>query len=253
VVRGAVRIRGVATAVIAKRMAPSTLAERNGEYWLLERLGPEVRVVVDVGANVGDWSARAIESFPALERLICFEPGTWAADELQKRLGGDARVDVVRRAVGDRRAEVTFWEEPHGGTMSSGVAGHSSSSAIARTVETVTLDEELRRLAVDKVDLLKVDAEGLDLHVLRGVAGLLRANAIDVIQFEYTDAWQDAGSTLRAAYTLLADAGYRTMVLTSAGLRDFPLRSFTELFVYANFVAVSSESITRFQPFLPSW
>ena len=38
---------------------------KNGEGWLLQALGREpIRTVLDVGANVGDWSLLAAAAFP---------------------------------------------------------------------------------------------------------------------------------------------------------------------------------------------
>jgi FkbM family methyltransferase len=253
VVRAAVHGRGIASAVIAKRLAPTTLPDRNGEIELLSRLSGEARVVVDVGANVGDWSATVIQTCPRLERLICFEPAESAADQLVRRVGGDTRVTIVRSPLSDTSATLTFWEEPDGGTMSSGVEGHSGSAAIQRTLQATTLDDELERLDIERIDILKIDAEGLDLHVLRGASRMLKAQSVDVVQFEYSVGWQAAGSTLRAAYSLLADAGYRTLLVTPHGLREYPIAAITELYAYANFVALLPRQLARFEPIEQIW
>jgi FkbM family methyltransferase len=253
VVRAALHGRGIASAVIAKRMAETTLPDRNGENRLLRQLSNDARVVVDVGANVGDWSLTVIQCCPRLERLVCFEPGDSAADELARRVGVDPRVTVIRRPLTDRPTTLTFWEEPNCGTMSSGIEGHSGSEAIERTLDATTLDEELMRLEIERIDILKVDAEGLDLHVLRGVERMLKAQAVGVVQFEYSDAWQAAGSTLRAAHSFLADAGYRMCLITPRGLRDYPIGATTELYAYANFVALLPQQLERFKPIEPSW
>lgn len=253
VVRAAVHLRGIATAVLGKRLAPTTRPEVNGEHWLLMHLGADVRVVVDVGANVGDWSATAARVWPKLERIVCFEPVEWAAAELEGRLGGDSRVTIVRSALAERAGTLTFWKEPMGGTMSSAVPGSSAAEAVQSIVGATTLDDELKRLGVEQVDVLKIDAEGFDLHVLRGASSMLAEQRVEVVQFEYGDAWQRAGSTLRAAYGLLADAGYRTLLLTPDGLREFPLESTSELYMYANFVALSPRFAARFEPARTIW
>jgi FkbM family methyltransferase len=227
VVRAAVRARGITSAVIGKRLAPTTMADQNGEYQLLSELGDHASVVVDVGANVGDWSAVALE-------------------RLERRFGQDDRVAVIRRALSDDPGELRFWEEPSGGTMSSVVAGYSSVDSMVRTVPVTTLDAELSALGVDRVDVLKVDTEGFDLRVLRGARGLLSGGKIDVVQFEYSDAWQDAGCTLREAYALLEGAGLRVLAITPHGLRAFAADAISELFVYANFVALAPSQAERF-------
>jgi hypothetical protein len=95
--------------------------------------------------------------------------------------------------------------------------------------------------------------EGFDLHVLRGAAATLRAQRIGAVQFEYGDSWQNAGSTLRAAWALLTDAGYRVFLITPDGLRRFEPDATTELYTYANFVGLSAELSKRFDPAAPIW
>lgn len=251
--RLALHVRGISTAILGKRLAPTTIASLNGEYWLLMRLAGDVRVAVDAGANVGEWSEHAISSWPLLERLVCFEPVGWAADEVEQRIGVDPRVEVLRRALSDSAGELVIWEEQTGGTMSSAVPGYSAPSASPARVEAVTLDEELPRLGVDHVDYLKIDVEGFDLHVLRGAQQLLSGQRIGVVQFEYSDAWQQAGSTLHAAFALLGEAGYRVLLLTPGGLRAFPLEETSELYSYANFVALLPSLANRFEPIETIW
>jgi FkbM family methyltransferase len=252
-VRAAVHGRGITTALVAKRMAPSTLPEQNGEYQLLSELRGGARVILDVGANVGDWSAVALERWPELERVVCFEPGVAASERLERRFSEDPRVTVVRHPLTDRAGTLTFWEEPDGGTMSSAVAGYGSAGAVARTLEATTLDAELDRLELAHVDMLKIDAEGLDLNVLRGASDALESGRIDVVQFEYSDAWQEVGGTLREAYSLLEESGYRVLMVTPKGLRVLPLGATSELFVYANFVALAPGRQAPFEHVPTSW
>jgi FkbM family methyltransferase len=253
VVRGAVRTRGITDAVIGKRVAPNTLAERNGEYRFLRELGGNPRVAVDVGANVGDWTATALEQWPTLERVLCFEPGEQAAGRLAQRYEADDRVNVIRRLLSDAPGGLLFWEEPASGTMSSVVAGYSGADSVARTVAATTLDAELASRGIEHVDVLKVDTEGFDLHVLRGAGELLANGQIDVVQFEYSSAWQEAGSTLREAYALLEAAGLHVFAITRDGLRTFPADTLSELFMYANFAGLAPRYAEHFAPVPPLW
>ncbi len=250
--RGAVHARGISTAILGKRLAPTTIADLNGEYWLLGQLA-DVRVAVDVGANAGEWSEHAIHCWASLERLVCFEPVGWAAEQVERRVGADPRVTVVRRAVSDRPGELTFWEEPVGGTMSSAVAGYSAPGSIPTKVQSASLDEELPRLGIDHVDFLKIDVEGFDLHVLRGAQKMLGEQRIGAVQFEYGEAWQRAGSTLHAAFSLLEESGYQVLLVATEGLRRFPIDSVTELYSYANFVALAPDIAARFESVEEIW
>lgn len=86
--------------------------------------------------------------------------------------------------------------------------------------------------------MLKIDAEGYDLHVLLGARGLLESRRIGVVQFEYNAPWARAGSTLSFAFQLLRGAGYRVFLLKAGGLYRFEPDRVGEYFHYSNFVAL---------------
>ncbi|MGH2916594.1 MAG: FkbM family methyltransferase [Solirubrobacteraceae bacterium] len=250
VTRAALHLRGVASAVLGKRLARSTLPHQNGELWLAGELADAIEVAVDVGANVGDWSAMALARFPKLARLVAFEPGAVAVS-LRTRLRDDPRATVIEAAVSDSPGSVTLFEQTDDTKLSSLIP---TAFTTPRTVDCVRLDDELARLGLPRVDLLKIDAEGLDLHVLRGASGALAERRIAAVQFEYGPLWQQAGSTLHAAYRLLGEAGYRTLLITPRGLREFPVTQITELYVYANFVALAPSLAERFSDSIrPIW
>jgi hypothetical protein len=123
------------------------------------------------------------------------------------------------------------------GEGSSLLAGHSSADAVEQRVTVVTVDAELDRLGRGRIDFLKIDAEGFDLHVLRGAADALERQAIGVIQFEYNEPWLQAGSTLHAALALLSGHDYETFLLKASGLHPYDMPTYGELFAYSNFVA----------------
>src|SRR5438046_4300377 len=54
----------------------------NGEFDFLTRNKNALRVVFDVGANVGEWTKQVLVINPGAE-IHCFEPGDLAFQELQ--------------------------------------------------------------------------------------------------------------------------------------------------------------------------
>jgi FkbM family methyltransferase len=252
--RFALRIRNLATVVVARRLAPSIEPERNGESWFLDRLADDVSVAIDVGANVGNWAALALATCPDLTRLVCYEPSGGASEQLRRRLDGDPRVMLVSAAVSDHGGALEFYEEPGAGESSSAFARHSRPEAVRRTVEAVRLDDELGRLGIDRVDVLKIDTEGCDMGVLKGAEKALGAGRVGCVQFEYNAVWMDAGSTLSGATDFLRSLGYRTLLLTPRGLHEFDPDEIGRLLQYSNFVGVSPDMIERFSDSIhPDW
>jgi len=213
-------------------------ATRNGEYWILSKLAPSCLRFVDVGGNLGDFSAAFLSKSPAASGLI-FDPGESAADRLTARFADRPSVRVIRKAISDFSGRTRFFEEANTGLASSLAKGWAHPDAKCTEVDVTTLDTELATWG--GADYVKIDAEGHDLAALRGAAALLSAGSIRFIQFEYHTAWVFAGATLRAALDLLASFGYRTFLLKGEGLYEPNYEAHGEYFSYSNYFAVRSD------------
>lgn len=244
VVTAALRVRNITNALAGHSMVFGQDPKHNGEARLISEVLPNAKAVFDVGANVGDWASLALPHLASDARLICFEPSSVAAVPLAARLGGDTRVEIVRCALSDKPGDRTFYEEPEAGETSSLLREHSRKDAIPTQVSVSTVDDEAARLSITRIDMLKIDAEGFDLHVLRGAERCLSAHAIGVVQLEYNGPWSLAGATIGGVISLLEQYRYSLMVITPDGLRPFDYQRFGETFTYANFAALAPERRT---------
>src|SRR5262249_29672132 len=95
-----------------------------------------------------------------------------------------------------------------------------------------------------RIDLLKLDVEGSELAALQGLAGRLRPDVVDAIQFEYGGTALDAGTTLRDSYRLLTGHGYVLAKLFPRALEVRSYRPWMEHYAYANYVALSPGRLT---------
>lgn len=233
----------------------------NGELalqeWVLARSPAGAPVhVADVGANVGQWSRSLLVATVAAGRtadirLHVFEPDAMAFARLSVILAGAPAV-LSPVALSDRAGTaVLHVVAPAAGTNSlhpapgSRTAGHS--------VAMDTLDGYAASNAVPRFALVKVDTEGHDLVVIRGMRGLLADQRIAVLQFEYNHRWVFARAFLRDAFEFLASFGYRLGKLTPRGVEFYPgwdpdLETFTE----GNYVACAPAVATSL-PAVPWW
>lgn len=236
--RLALKVRNQCDRVVAASVSDGIDMRFNGELWLVERLRGTVRTFVDVGANVGDWTEAMLRRH---ERAVgfCFEPSPSALAVLSPRALSWPTVRVVPKAVSDEEGVMDFCDLGDAAQTSGAadVLGDSGGKGAVIEVPVVTLDRELERLGVLDVDLLKIDAEGLDWRVLRGTAGLLSRGRVRVVQFEYGDGWARSGGTLWSIVALLSRCGYGVRLLRSSGLTPVNLEALGEFFAYSNFVA----------------
>ncbi len=90
----------------------------------------------------------------------------------------------------------------------------------------------------DRIGLVKIDAEGHDLAVLRGGERLFAWKRVSIVQFEYSIRWVDARCFLRDAFELLQPLGYLIGKLTSKGVEFYPAwEPAGETFIEGNYVA----------------
>jgi hypothetical protein len=120
-------------------------------------------------------------------------------------------------------------------------------------VITSTLDEYAERSEIARFALVKVDAEGHDLAVLRGARGLLAKHRIAVAQFEYNNRWTLGRFFLRDAFELVQAFGYRVGKLTPRGVEFYPgWDAELETFVEGNYLACAP-AVAASLPSVPWW
>lgn len=140
--------------------------EESVEREVLSRL-PEGGVFLDVGAHVGHYTLRAAG---IARKVIAVEPNPPSAARLRENLAvnGIVNVDVREVAAWDARVSLAL-EPPRGGCQRDGST--RVRELIGGPVRGIPLDDFL--VAEPRVDLVKLDVEGADLHALRGMAGTL--------------------------------------------------------------------------------
>ena len=197
-------------------MNRSLLAESNGEYWLLSHL-PTAPLIVDVGFNRGDFSREALRLRPRA-RIVGFDPAVSMVRAFATAFAGEPRVELLPFALGNARAEAEFHDSGDG---NSSLVGESSPGAETYRVETITLDEFADKREWSRIDLLKIDAEGYDLHVLEGAERLLARQAIDIFSFEYNAPWIASRRFLKDAWAYLEGKPYRRFRVFNGFLAPF--------------------------------
>lgn len=145
-------------------------------------------VALDIGANTGELTRRMVEVFPKA-RVHAFEPAPDVFEALAKATGELKGVRRHNLAVGAKEGEVTLsiTRDRHFSSVLpvSEVgklhAGHLAEAERTVRVPMVSLDGWAQHEGVGRVDLIKIDVQGLELDVLRGAAGLIAGGVAAVI------------------------------------------------------------------------
>lgn len=156
------------------------------ELDLFERLAAASSRIVDVGGNIGVYATIGAKRLLPGGQLIAFEPVPENSDLLAENLASNGladRVVLVRAAVGDGEGELPLYLAPlsigtHSASSLNASGPHGKAQQILVPVTTLDTDTNTApRLNEARVDLLKVDVEGYDGHVLRGAQQLLQRDA----------------------------------------------------------------------------
>jgi FkbM family methyltransferase len=244
----------------AIRLEHETDASRDGE-WDVQRAvaeavpASEELIVFDVGANVGAWTTAMVRFRSGRPlRVHAFEPAPRVAAILRERVAGfGASVTVVEAAAGQTDGSTRLFFRPDN-TLISSVVDFGEAASHPVEVATTRLDTYVQARGIARIHLLKIDAEGYDLEVLRSALPLLRERRIDVVQFEYAQWWIFSRNFLREAFELLEPLGYRLGKVTPDGIERYQRwQPVMETFHGANFVACLDGDFHHFRTFPPPW
>ncbi len=216
----------------------------NGELRLLTEIMPESRCIFDVGANVGRWTALALDINPDVT-VHCFEP---SQGTFQKLLDNQFPPNVVCNNLG-LGASATEMElhifQPASGLNSlfrrQGLLDgwELPPQQLTETVRLVTLDQYCKDRNIDHIDYLKIDVEGYELEVLRGASNMLSEQCVRIIQFEYGGCNIDARVLLKDLFDFFATLPYTLYKIYPEKLQPIPrYDQRLENFQYQNWAVV---------------
>ncbi len=159
--------------------------DSNGEALVLQRLaqfGPQL--IVDGGANVGDWSLAA-HTHCTQAQLHAFEIARPTFETLRARVAGCPRIQVHNLGLSDAPGSLTLRHYAQAPALTTATAYPHPFEAQSLQAEVVRGDDFLMALGVQHINMLKIDVEGMEDQVLRGFDRLLQNRAVDLVQFEY--------------------------------------------------------------------
>jgi FkbM family methyltransferase len=167
------------------------------ERRLLSTLLVPGEVAIDVGANAGAFARIMAQAVGEAGFVVAYEP----KPELLIHNSRQLRQLVVRPfGVSDQDSTALFREE-RAGTMSHFVP-ETERRHTDLEVKMVSLDADIARLRLARVDFLKVDVEGLEDAVFRGAELLLTVHKPPVIMFEWNPTFR--GRCKESALDLLS-------------------------------------------------
>jgi FkbM family methyltransferase len=175
-------------------------------------------IFYDVGANVGFFSVLAGRIVGSAGTVYAFEPVPQNASRLENnaRLNNLNNVEVIKIALSGRCGQSELLLARHSGGAVLRGAGIPPDFTESIAVETYTMDVFIEKEQLRPPNLVKIDVEGAELDVLKGMSGVLRKYGPKII-LEIDDKVQSRClDKLSACRKFLRDMGYKINILPNS-------------------------------------
>jgi FkbM family methyltransferase len=200
---------------------------------------------LDIGANIGYYTALALSQMKEVGRIISLEPDPENFNYLQRNVAvnrGEAIAICVRKAASDHSGSMTL----HTSIDNRGdnrLYPNELSQATC-IVEVQPVDTLLPPLGVSSVDLIKMDVQGYEAHVLAGMLQTIaRSPRIIILSEFWPQGLRSAGSDPLAFLKTLDQLGLTVHELTPRAtlarivdpndlIRRFPGRRYTNIVAF---------------------
>lgn len=156
-------------------------------YDIQEKIGyKSLDVLFDVGANMGQ-TRNWFRYYKPQAKIFCFEPVKSTFGQLVNNCKNDGNCVLENLAFAEKRGEKTIrLFEENFAVLNSLIDRLMNDKVGAREerIQMETLDNYCEKNMISKIDLLKIDTEGYDIHVLEGARNMMEKAGISMIYCE---------------------------------------------------------------------
>ncbi len=174
---------------------------------------------VDVGANIGYFSWLASGLVGDQGRVVAIEASPRIFQILERHLDQNGCSNVRRVNVGasDQAGELRLIDGPLGNRGHTHlVAAQAGDPGSSVSVRVDRMDQLLSSAEIENTRLIKIDVEGLEAEVVRGLDGVLSRGRRELeLVVEITPDWSDSASAVEEIFARLAGFGFVPYILAS--------------------------------------
>ncbi|MFC7299683.1 FkbM family methyltransferase [Herminiimonas aquatilis] len=229
-----------ATAMQGKGYGAATIEQEVKLVLQLLDLVPQLGV--DIGGNVGNYTAELRRRYPSLE-IHTFEPSATNVQKLKARFGNDELVKLVPYAVSDAEGTASLFANQPGsglGSLTKRKLEHFNIDfSHQETIQTVRFEDYWKdRLNKRRLDIVKIDIEGHELNALNGFGTALHQTRI--VQFEFGGCNIDTHTYFQDFWYFFKDQNFDLFRITPIGVQKIQRYAESEeFFATTNYIAVN--------------
>ncbi|MDZ8078793.1 MAG: FkbM family methyltransferase [Nostoc sp. DcaGUA01] len=226
----------------------------SGEDFFIKKIAKILHnsVVIDVGANIGNYSNKIKTSSPSTN-IYAFEPHPNTFKELEFQANQNHYV-ALNAACSDLAGSLQLYDyekkTSHASLYKDVIDKIHKGVSQSWHVNVTTIDEFIKSSEIERIKLLKIDTEGNELKVLLGAKETLAEGLIDIIQLEFNEMNVISRVFFRDIYEILNNyLLYRLLPDGLVFLGEYYSLNL-EIFAYQNIIGIRKEYINEVKDWL---
>lgn len=206
---------------------------------------PEGACIIDAGANIGNYSKAILEINPTVN-LYAFEPHPKTFKNLSINIKQE-NFFAINAAVGNEDGMLSLYDyevedgSSHASLYRDVIENIHHASSVEHNVKVVRLEDWLRSNCIEEVFLLKIDTEGNELNVLKGVSEYISTGKINAIHFEFNEMNVSSRAYFKDFWELLKGYDFYRLLPNGMIRIDTYHPVYCEIFAYQNIVALKKQ------------
>jgi len=177
---------------------------------------------IDVGSHIGSYTMLFSKLTGPTGRVHSFEPTSWTFELLVRNTHSLENVITNNKAVAKAAGKISFLDygPGFGAYNTADKQGAPALTQIPKVTEvmSLSLDEYCRDQEIFPVDIIKIDAEGYEYHVLSGMTTLLKKKGtrpLITLEVAGGKVWEE---NRNLSFTALSENGYHAYDIHTSGL-----------------------------------
>lgn len=164
-------------------------------------------IVLDIGANTGYYSLIAARK---AKQVYAFEPSPLMRQQLQQNIALNAiqNISVEPYAASDESGSATLYLSTNDNSGMTGMQPAENFSGTTEIVKTISIDEWLTTKGSPKIHMIKIDVEGAEMKVLKGMEELLKRDHPGIFIEVIPGLLEKYNHTAEHLFQFLAALGY---------------------------------------------
>lgn len=154
----------------------------------------KAETVIDIGANIGYWSLIRYLNLPEIKKFYCFEPSKVTYSFLNVNLSKINKIQIFNYALGNsnsyKKLSFPFWENNKSYRIHNlGLRSiYGNTDLVSEKIKVKKFDDTFsKKFFGSKSFYIKIDTEGYELEVLKGMENFIANTNKLTIELEFND------------------------------------------------------------------